>query len=60
MTYSDSEENRNIGLPPDMPPLGDVGQKMDVSPPRWREVVEMVRRAKVSSALGPNGVPYQV
>ena len=60
LTYSDSGENRSIGLPPDMPPLGDVEQEMDISPPRWREVVEVVRRAKALSAPGPNGVPYRV
>lgn len=43
-----------------MPPSGYVVQEMDVSPPRWREVVEMVRRTKASSAPGPHGAPYQV
>ena len=60
LTYSNSEDNRNIGLPPDMPPLREMGQEMDVSLLRWREVVEVVRPAKALSAPGPNGVPYRV
>jgi len=47
-------------LSPNMPPLGEIAHKMDVSPPRWKEVEEVVRRAKASSAPGPNGVPYRV
>ncbi|ONI45671.1 hypothetical protein AN642_00195 [Epulopiscium sp. SCG-B10WGA-EpuloA2] len=59
-TYSDFEQNRVIGLPPDMPPVGKIDHEMDVRPPRWKEVEEVVRRAKASSAPGPNGVPYRV
>ena len=32
---------------------------MDVRPPRWKEVEEVVRHAKASAAPGPNGVPYR-
>jgi len=42
-----------------MPPLGEIAHKMDVRP-RWKDVEEVVRRAKASSAPGPNGVPYRV
>ena len=33
---------------------------MDVRPPRWKEVEEVVRRAKASSAPGSNRVPHRV
>ena len=33
---------------------------MDVRPPKWKEFEEVIRRAKASSAPGPNGVPYRV
>ena len=59
-SYSDLEQCRRVGLPPDMPPLGEIAHKMDVRPPRWKEVEEVVRRAKALSAPGPNGVPYRV
>ena len=45
-TCSDLEQCRVIGLPPDMPPLGEIAHKMDVRPPRWKEVEEGVRCAK--------------
>ncbi|MDF4372495.1 hypothetical protein P3381_24570, partial [Vibrio parahaemolyticus] len=59
-TYSDLEKNGMVGFPPDTPPLGGIEHEMDVRPPRWKEVQEVVRRAKASSAPGPNGVPYRV
>ena len=59
-THSDPERGRELGLPPDMPPLGEIESEMDVSPPRWKEVEAVVRKAKASSAPGPNGVPYRV
>jgi len=33
---------------------------MDDRPPRWKEVEEVVRRAKALLAPGPDGVPYRV
>ena len=59
-TYSDLENKGNLGLPPDMPPLGEVAHEMDFRPPKGKEVQEVVRRAQASSASGPNGVPDQV
>ena len=59
-TYSDLEQCKVVGLPPDMPPLGEIAHKMDVKPLRWKEVEEVVRHAKALSAPGPNGVPYRV
>jgi len=40
-----------------MPPLGEMAHKMYVRPPRWKEVEEVVRHAKASSAPGPNVSP---
>jgi len=59
-TYLDLEQCRVVGLPPDMPPLGEIAHKMDVRPPKWKEVEEVVRPAKASLAPEPNGVPYRV
>ncbi|XP_049449241.1 uncharacterized protein LOC125899203 [Epinephelus fuscoguttatus] len=42
-TYSDLEKNRIVGFPPDIPPLGGIEHEMDVRPPRWKEVQEVVR-----------------
>ncbi|XP_029110644.1 uncharacterized protein LOC108923472 [Scleropages formosus] len=38
----------------------DIKWEMDVCPPRWGEVQDVVRWARASSAPGPNGVPYRV
>ena len=59
-TYSDLEKSRTVGPPPDMPPIGEIDHQMDIRPPRWKEIEGVVRRAKASSAPGPNGVPYRV
>ena len=56
-TCSVLEQCRVVCLPSDMPPLGEIAHKMDVKPPSWKKVEEVVRRAKASSAPGPNGVP---
>jgi len=37
-TYSDLEQCRVVGLPPDVLPLREIAHKMDVRPPRWKEV----------------------
>ena len=47
-TCSDLEQCRVVGLPPDMPPLGEIAHKMNARPPRWKEVEEVVRRANAS------------
>lgn len=54
------KEKRDMGLPPDIPSLGEVQNNMDIRPPRWKDVQAVVRRAKASSTLGSNGVPYWV
>ena len=59
-THSDPGREGGLGFPPDMPPLGEIESQMDVVPPRWKEVEAVVRKAKASSAPGPNGVPYRV
>uniref|UniRef100_A0A3B1K6T8 Reverse transcriptase domain-containing protein n=1 Tax=Astyanax mexicanus TaxID=7994 RepID=A0A3B1K6T8_ASTMX len=57
--YTEKERSSDLDLPADMPPLGDIEWKMDVNPPRWSEVQEVVKAAKAGSAPGPNGVPYR-
>ena len=47
-------------LATDIPPIGELSSQCDDSPPRWKEVQEVIKRAKASSAPGPNGVPYRL
>ena len=58
--HRDRERFRELSLPPDIPPIGGIDSQCDDSPPRWKEVQEIVRRARASSAPGPNGVPYRL
>ena len=58
--HKDRERFREMTLPSDIPPIGELDSQCDDSPPRWKEVEEVVRRAKASSAPGPNGVPYRL
>jgi hypothetical protein len=32
----------------------------DLAEPRWKEVEEVIRKARAASAPGPNGIPYRV
>ena len=54
--YKDQDSFRELVLPSNIPPVGEIGSQCDDSPPRWKEVQEVVRSARTSSALGPNGV----
>ena len=58
--HKDRERFREMVLPADIPPIGDLGSQCDDSPPRWKEVQEVIKHAKASSAPGPNGVPYRL
>ena len=56
--YSDEKRHEKIVLPPDIPPIKPPNHSMDIDPPKWKEVEQVVRRARSSSTPGPNGVPY--
>lgn len=58
--HSDPSRHEMAVIPPDIPPIEEPRHPMDVSPPKWKEVENTVRRARTSSAPGPNGVPYKV
>ena len=36
--HKDRERFREMGLPADIPPIGDLGSQCNDSPPRWKEV----------------------
>ncbi len=58
--HSHPSRHKAAEVPPDIPPIEQPRHLMDVSPPKWKEVEATVRRARTSSAPGPNGVPYKV
>ena len=38
----------------------EPNQPFDEAPPKYKEVVDIVKKARGASAPGPNGVPYKV
>ena len=38
----------------------EPSQPFDEAPPKYKEVVDIVKKARAASAPGPNGVPYKV
>ena len=56
----DDKKHKQIAIPSDIPPIEEPEHQMDINPPKWREVEHAVKRARASSAPGPNGVPYRV
>jgi len=57
-TYSDSI--RELGPCNALRPQPEPASDFDLKEPRLREVEEVVRRVRSSSAPGPSGVPYKV
>lgn len=55
---ADDKRHEQIAIPSDIPPIEEPKHQMDTNPPKWREVEHAVKRARASSAQGPNGVPY--
>lgn len=58
--HSDIHRQDPIVLPPNMPPLPSPHYQLDISPPKWSEVVETVHCTRAASSPGPNGVPYRL
>lgn len=57
--HSDIRRQDPMVLPPDMPPLPSPHYELDISPPKWSEIVETVRHARAASSPGPHGGPLQ-
>jgi len=59
-TYSDSIREQTLGPCNALITQPEPASDFDLKEPRLREVEEVVRRARSSSAPGPSGVPYKV
>ena len=58
--YTDDQRHEQIAIPLDIPPIEEPEHQMDIKPPKWKEVEHAVKRARASSAPGPNGVLYRL
>ncbi len=58
--HQDTKRNEQIMIPPDIPPIQPPEFNLDTDPPKWKEVENVVRRARAASVPGPNGVPYKL
>jgi len=59
-THTDAKRHEPMSVPSDIPPINPPEYQMEVCAPKWKEVEQAVRKARASSSLGPNGVPYRV
>ena len=58
--HQDKKRHEQIIIPHDIPPIQPPEFNLDTDPPKWKEVENVVRRARAASAPGPNGVPYKL
>ena len=58
--HQDTKRHEQIIIPHDIPPIQPPEFNLDTDPPKWKEVENVVRRARAASAPGPNGVPYKL
>ena len=59
-THSDEQRDEELGPYPRALDVEPPKKLMEVKEPTWREVTEVVRKARSGSAPGPNGIPYKV
>ena len=57
---TDEEKRSEVLLPRRMRPVPLPRAKFDEAEPRWKEIKDIVRKARAGSAPGPNGVPYRI
>ena len=60
MQYSDRLRNVPLGTPGYVPRPAPPTAEFNIMPPKLSEVRQVVKKARSSSAPGPNGVPYRL
>ncbi|XP_062585204.1 uncharacterized protein LOC134246875 [Saccostrea cucullata] len=58
--HSDPHREEELGEWEQLIHQEEPNQPFDESPPRLKEVVDVIKKARAASAPGPNGVPYKV
>ncbi|XP_033747101.1 uncharacterized protein LOC117332324 [Pecten maximus] len=59
-THCDAERNNPLGECDRIPSEEEPTIPLDEKEPTWKEVVEVVKKARSGSAPGPSGIPYKV
>ena len=57
---TDEEKRSEVLLPRRMRPVPLPRAKFDEAEPLWKEIKDIVRKARAGSAPGPNGVSYRI
>lgn len=56
----DKKRHEQQVIPHDIPPIQPPEFNLETGPPKWKEVHNMVWRARSASALGLNGLTYKL
>ncbi|XP_060082190.1 uncharacterized protein LOC132561508 [Ylistrum balloti] len=59
-THSDAGKNKPLGECERIPLEDEPTFQLDEKEPTWKEVFEVVKKARSGSAPGPSGIPYKV
>ena len=59
-THIDRQRDNPLGECPRIEPVSAPEMEMETTEPTWKEVKEIVKKARSGSAPGPNRIPYNV
>ncbi|XP_059378226.1 uncharacterized protein LOC132114105 [Carassius carassius] len=59
-THNDTSRNQALHANPSISSIKIPEKELNVSEPSWREVQEVVKKARTGSAPGPSCIPYKV
>ena len=59
-THSDPFRNDPLGNCPRTEPVSEPTTPLDVKEPSFKEITEVVKKARIGSAPGPHDIPYKV
>ncbi|XP_030008310.1 uncharacterized protein LOC115431800 [Sphaeramia orbicularis] len=59
-THNDISRNQALDANPNIDSIDMPGKELNISEPSWKEVQEVVKKARTGSAPGPSGIPYKV
>ena len=58
--HCDLYKDGHLDHHPKIRSVANPSKDLDASEPSWKEMMEVIKRARTSSAPGPNGLPYKI